>query len=201
MDDARRNPLHRVADRNYRDALIIGLLSCCPIRLANLTAMEIDRHLVRMTNSFMLRLAPAETKTGHPYAAPLPEELTQPFDHYLASVRPRLLKGLSHDRLWVSERGTPMAARTIHDAVTSSTEAAFGQPINAHLFRDCAATFVALEDPEHIGVVSPLLGHIDPRAAEQHYIQANQIVAGRRLRSSVAELRRSLRPKTDRRPA
>jgi integrase/recombinase XerD len=69
------------------------------------------------------------------------------------------------------------------------------------LFRDCAATFVALEDPEHIGVVSPLLGHIDPRAAEQHYIQANQIAAGRRLRSSVAELRKSLSRTKDRNSA
>jgi len=201
MEAARRDPPTKASDRSYRNAAIVGLLSCCPIRLANLAAMSNDRHLVRTSTGYMLRFAPSETKTGHPYAAPIADELTQPLDHYFAEVRPCLLKGQSHDRVWVSDRGTPMAARTIHEAVTSVTKAAFGRSINAHLFRDCAATFVALEDPEHIGVVSPLLGHVDPRAAEEHYIQANQIVAGRRLRSSVAALRKTLRPKTDRKQA
>lgn len=201
MEAACNHPIRRIGDRSLRNALIIGLLACCPLRLANLTAMEIDRHLVRLTTGFVLRFPPSETKTGHPFSAPLSEELTAPLDHYITEVRPRLLKGACHDRLWVSERGTPMSARTIHGAVTSTTKAAFGRSINAHLFRDCAATFVALEDPEHIGVVSPLLGHIDPRAAEQHYIQANQIVAGRRLRTSLAQARKMLPTTNDRRPA
>jgi site-specific recombinase XerD len=201
MDAARLNPVHPVADLQYRNALIIGLLSCCPVRLTNLTAIEIDHHLVRQSTGYALRFSRDETKTGHPFAAPLSPELAAPLDHYISVVRPRLLKGQSHARLWVSERGTPMASRTIHEAVTLTTQAAFGRSINAHLFRDCAATFVALEDPEHIGVVSPLLGHIDPRAAEQHYIQANQIAAGRRLRSSVAELRKSLSRTKDRNSA
>lgn len=201
MDAAGLNPVYRVADLQYRNALIIGLLSCCPVRLANLTAIEIDHHLVRLSTGYSLRFAPSETKTGHPFSAPLPKELTAPLDHYISIVRPRLLKGQSHARLWVSERGTPMSARTIHEAVTSTTKAAFGRSINAHLFRDCAGTFVALEDPEHIGIVSPLLGHIDPRAAEQHNIQANQIAAGRRLRTSLAQTRKMLPPTNDRRPA
>ncbi len=64
----------------------------------------------------------------HPFSAPLPNELTAPLDHYISVVRPRLLKGQSHARLWVSERGTPMASRTIHEAVTLTTQAAFAAP-------------------------------------------------------------------------
>ncbi len=194
IENAQHRAVQRVGDRAYRNALIIGLLSCCPVRLANLTMIEIDRHLVRLSTGYVLRFAPNETKTGHLFSAPLSRELTAPLDQYISVVRPRLLKGPSHARLWVSERGTPMSGRTIHEAVTVTTEVAFGRSINVHLFRDCAATFVALEDPEHIGIVSPLLGHVDPRAAERHYIEANQIVAGRRLRSSVAQARKILPP-------
>ena len=80
-------------------------------------------------------------------------------------------------------------------AITRTTERMFGKPINPHLFRDCAATFVALEDPEHVRLTAPLLGHIDPRATERHYIQANQIVAGRRIRKSISEMRSRLATK------
>jgi integrase/recombinase XerD len=85
-----------------------------------------------------------------------------------------------------------MTPKTINEAITRTTERAFGRSINPHLFRDCAATFVALEDPLHVGIVAPLLGHLDARTAERHYIQANQIVAGRRVRDSVAAMRKRL---------
>ncbi|MFO0408528.1 MAG: hypothetical protein ACK50Q_19365 [Labrys sp. (in: a-proteobacteria)] len=82
----------------------------------------------------------------------------------------------------------------MHLAITRTTGRAFGRSINPHLFRDCAATFVALEDPEHIGIAAPLLGHVDHRTTERHYIQANQMIAGRRLNQSVARLRKKLCP-------
>ncbi|MEQ8737306.1 MAG: hypothetical protein RID59_01915, partial [Hoeflea sp.] len=78
--------------------------------------------------------------------------------------------------------------------ITDATRQAFGESINPHLFRDCAVTFVALDDPKHIGIAAPILGHTDPRTTERHYIQANQLAAGRRLRSSIDELRRRLQP-------
>jgi hypothetical protein len=55
-------------------------------------------------------------------------------------------------------------------------------------------TSVAIEDPEHIGIAAPILGHTDPRTTEEHYIQANSIVAGRKLRQSVDTLRDQLAP-------
>ncbi len=177
---------------NYRDTLVVALLACCPIRLGNLTAIEIDGHLKRSAAGYMLRFAGPETKTGRPLAVPVPDLLTSPIDTYLAQVRPELLTGNVSVRLWITRDGRAMTPSSMHLAITRTTERAFGRSINPHLFRDCAATFVALEDPKHIGIVSPLLGHVDPRTAETHYIQANQIVAGRRIRASVAKLRKTL---------
>jgi len=53
-----------------------------------------------------------------------------------------------------------------------------GLPINPHLLRDFAVTFVALNDPKHIGIAGPILGHTVPRTTERHYIQALQVEAG-----------------------
>lgn len=201
MRDIIENPPKRDAPGAYRDALMIGILACCPVRLSNLTMIQLDRHLVRQGPVYFLRFAAMEMKTGHPFSAPISDGLTRYIEHYISIVRSDLLVGRSSDGLWITRYGEPMTAKAIHVAVTRTTERAFGRSINPHLFRDCAATFVALEDPEHIGVVSPLLGHVDPRAAEQHYIQANQIVAGRRLRTSLAQARKMLGHRTDGRPA
>jgi integrase/recombinase XerD len=85
-----------------------------------------------------------------------------------------------------------MNGKSVYDRITKVTERVFGRPINPHLFRDCAVTIVATDDPEHIGIAAPILGHTDPRTTEKHYIQANAIVAGRRLRKSVDALREEL---------
>jgi integrase/recombinase XerD len=192
MDELRLKPSRREAAGAYRDALQVALLSACPIRLGNLAMIVLDRHLLWTGDGFALRFTGAETKSRRPIAMPVPDCLTEPFNHYINVIRPELLGGQESDRLWITRYGAPMPPRAIHAAIARTTRRAFGQPINPHLFRDGAATHVALEDPEHVGIVSPLLGHVDPRTAERHYIQANQIAAGRRVRGSIAALRQRL---------
>ena len=53
--------------------------------------------------------------------------------------------------LWLS-KGLPMARQTICACITARTRDAFGRPINPHLFRDCVATSIAIDDPRHIGI-------------------------------------------------
>lgn len=197
----RRNPPKRDWAGAYRDALIVGLLAACPVRLANLTMIEAGRHLIRINKAYHLRFASIETKTGHALDLPVLDALTEPLNHYLDAVRPVLLGEVDHPQLWITRYGQPMSKKMMHLAITRTTERAFGRSINPHLFRDCAATFVALEDPEHIGIAGPLLGHVDHRTTERHYIQANQVIAGRRLNQSVARLRKRLCPASSSRRA
>lgn len=194
LDAILEQPVGRDPHVAYRDALMVGLLSCYLVRLGNLAMIEIDRHLWRTETAYQLRFRPDETKTCHPLTMPVAGCLTGYLDHYIDTVRPQFLVAGNTERLWITRYGKPMQNKTMHAVITRTTERAFGKSINPHLFRDCAATFVALEDPEHVRLTAPLLGHIDPRATEQHYIQANQIVAGRRIRASVAKLRSQLTP-------
>ena len=66
MTEARR----RAADGDYhaatmgRDGLIIAILIACPVRIANLTMIEIGRHLIAAEGAYMLRFSEEETKTG-----------------------------------------------------------------------------------------------------------------------------------------
>jgi integrase len=181
---------------HYRDALMIGLLITCPtMRLGNLAMIEIGRHLRVLEHGYHLSFAPDETKTRRHLSMPVPASLTPYITHYIDAVRPVLLNGAVSDRLWITRYGEPMKGQTIYQRITTVTQRAFGRSINPHLFRDCAVTSVAIDDPEHIGIAAPLLGHTDPRTTEKHYIQANAIAAGRRLRKSVDTLRKELAPR------
>ena len=55
------------------------------------------------------------------------------------------------------------------------TKKAFGTSINPHLFRDCAATMIAIEDPSHVRIVPSLLGHTSLKTAERHHNQAQTL--------------------------
>ena len=94
-----------------------------------------------------------ETKTHQPIEAPWPEALAPALEVYLRQHRP-MLCGLRNrwtrpvgNALWVSTHGSPMTMIAIYDVFTRRTAAAFGQSINPHLFRDCAATSIAIDDP------------------------------------------------------
>jgi len=58
---------------------------------------------------------------------------------------------------------------TLGYQVRQRTRAAFGRAVNPHLFRDCAATSLALEDPAHVRIAAQVLGHGSFRTTERHY--------------------------------
>jgi integrase/recombinase XerD len=200
MDEIIANPPVLDPASHFRDALMIGLLITCPtMRLSNLAMIEIGRHLRLLEDSYHLSFNADETKTSKPMSIPVPASLTPYISHYIDAVRPGLLKGADSQRLWINRYGKPMKDKGIYLRITTVTERAFGAPINPHLFRDCAATTVAIDDPEHVGTAAHVLGHDDPRTTEKHYIQANSLAAGRRLRKSVDALRKVHQPRIGKR--
>jgi hypothetical protein len=71
------------------------------------------------------------------------------------------------------------------------TGAHFGRPVNPHLFRDSAATAVAIDLPEQVGIVPGLLGHAGVTTSERYYIHAHSTEAHRRHQENVLALRRA----------
>ena len=191
LQQIERDPPLRFAATHYRDALMIGLLISCPtMRLKNLTQITLDQHLVKHTDGFDLKFSGTEMKARKPIEVRVPKVLNGYLLRYLEDYRPTLLDGAISDRLWITQYGKPMTQKMVFARISIATERAFGKPINPHLFRDCAVTFVALNDAKHIGIAAPILGHTDPRTTERHYIQAQQIAAGTKLQASLRSLRK-----------
>ena len=93
--------------------------------------------------------------------------------------------GVSSDGLWLSMYGQPMTDNGIYDCVVARTSEGLGQPINPHLFRDCAVTSVAIDDPANIGIASRLLGHRTRSTTERYYNQACGVEASRLMQEAL----------------
>jgi integrase len=85
--------------------------------------------------------------------------------------------------------GLPMNDNAIYIRVVARTREGLGQAINPHLFRDCAATSVAIDDPAHVGIASRLLGHRTGSTTERYYNQARSVEASRLMQDYLLALR------------
>ena len=193
MQTCEDGPRHRThIATQYRDGLIIALLICCPIRLKNLTELVIGQHLVFDGEAYGLQLTAAETKTGRPYRAAIPTELTGYIGRYLEVIRPELQSiapGGAGGRLWLGRFGTPLGSAAIRVQIEQRTKTAFGRAVWPHLFRDCAVTELVDLAPEEIGVAADLLGHTGLQTTQKHYIHAQGMTAHARVQEVIQRRR------------
>ena len=71
--------------------------------------------------------------------------------------------------------------------------AKFGKAMGLHDFRRAAATFLAMEAPELIGLIPGILQHASAEPGEQYYNLSRSIHASRRFAAHLAEARNRLR--------
>jgi len=120
-----------------RDGLMIALLACCPVRIANLTQIATGKHLLFGNGHYRLSFDCDETKTNQPYDGELPPELTPYVDEYLRVHRSNLLArgDLSEtDRIWIDRWGQPMLEHSIRAQIEKRSADAFGR----HVCRICS---------------------------------------------------------------
>ena len=169
----------------HRDGLLIASLALIPLRRRNVAGLRIGRNMIDVNGAWLIALDANETKTNAPLELAWPEELAEPLVTYLAIHRPHLSSLCGRwskpidGALWVSSDGSPMTEMAIYDRVRKHTQETFGVAINPHLFRDAAATTLAIADPENVRVAAPLLGHRTFATTERHNQQAKSYEAHR----------------------
>ena len=168
--------------RLYRDGLMIACLALRPLRLANFAQLELGRDLVQRGDGWWLEIAAARTKTGEPIEVPFPQDLEPELQSYLATWRPRLARAeylTGNPALWPTQRGTTISSGHAFSTIIAHTRAAFARPVNPHLFRDAAATTIALDRPEQVRMAARLLGHRSFATTERYYNLARAAEAAR----------------------
>ena len=179
----------------FRDGLMIAFLAARPVRLANLASIDINRHLERQGEEYWLIFPAAEVKNRRHLEFPLPCDLIEPLQLYLSRHRPILMtrngrwNSVPHEGLWVSAHGSKLSPHRIEYLIGMRTRARFGHSVNPHLFRDAAATSIAIQDPDHVGIVTAILGHSTFRTSERYYNQATSLEAARHYQAAIKSFR------------
>jgi len=163
----------------YRDALIFAILVCRPIRRKNITGIRLGTHLIKSNNEWSCQFTGEEMKDHIPLSFTFPIILEPYLISYLEQYRPILLDGRKDDHLWISIRRNPMSSQAIYWNICRLTERLFGKRIYPHLLRDCAASALATDDPEHILAAARILGHASLKTTNKHYNQSQMTAAGK----------------------
>jgi len=113
--DSQRSPVTRA--RQFRDGLLIALLVMVPLRRRSLTALQVDQHLRKAGDRFMIVLDCDDTKAGHPVEFDVPKSLSVYFARYLAQYRPMFPRANGLPALWFSSKGCALGADAIYGLV------------------------------------------------------------------------------------
>ena len=183
---------HEIFPFDALAAIFVSLLAAAPIRLANFGALRLGEHLIRQSEGYLLVVPREQVKNRRTLEIPLHDELTPWIDRYLAHHRPRLLQGNDAAELWVTRYGRPMPFNAVGMRIPKVTQRYLGVRLSAHLFRHCAATSVATEDPRHVRIIPAILFHSTGITGERYYNRATMLEAGRRHAALLAELKQEL---------
>jgi integrase len=176
-----------------RDGLMILMLAARPgLRRAALCAMKLGDTAFIDEHDFWVEFPPELIKTRHRVRLAYPRSLHPYIERYLEEARPILLdnpfarKSVDEGWFWVNRRGRRVRGDYATSRIPSLIEERLGRRVSLHLFRDCAATDIALEDPEHVGIIKDVLQHTTLSTSYGHYVQAGTAKAITRYGDIVA---------------
>src|SRR3546814_10124073 len=104
--------------------------------------------------------------------------------------RGRWWTGDAGDAFWISDNGDRYRAGfQVRERIKRATARRFGHAIRPHLFRSVAATSIASEIPEDVGIIRDVLGHASARTGEQYYHQASTVDAATAVHNALERFR------------
>ena len=169
----------------FRNGLKTALLARRPIRLRNLSMMLIGQHLVKVGGIWRMRFAGHEVKNGKSIDVMFPEDLVEDLELYFSTFRLYLARSkYTGTALWVSAESAQLSPVSINQQLCKVTKDAFGLSISPHLFRDCAATSLAVHAPEIVQIAHLILGNTYA-VMEKHYNLARVVEAGRHVYAAL----------------
>lgn len=189
---AKATPTRLEAAMQFQMGTIMAMLALMPLRCTTFRRLELGTSVHVDGNSVEITVPGEMMKTGHPWDAKVPDAVLPHLLRYLQEFRPWLMQrhGKHHSFMWVTNKGDPLNSGYFGVRVAQATTEATGVRISPHLFRDAAATTLARMSPQSARLIKPVLAHSCTDTAEDHYIHAGSIEAGRNHASLIRNLRK-----------
>jgi hypothetical protein len=162
-------PIERA--RLLRAAVIIELLLRCPMRLANLQRLRLDRHLQYLDGPKRpshLTIEGHEVKNGERLDFPIPREAGDLIQTYLREAWP-LLAEPGNAFLFPGTGTEPLSTDQLRLEFKSKVEGATGVHVYPHLMRAFAGLTFLEQNPGQYELLRRILGHKQVQTTVRYY--------------------------------
>ena len=183
--DRRPNKLKAVSAQM---AAAIAILLAAPIRIANLAAIDMERHLIERNDRLYLVIPAEEVKNGEPVDFELPQSVFLILQWYVTKYRSFLLRG-DTSALFPGEGNNPKLPGTLGPQISREVFRRTGLAFNPHLFRHAAGKIFLDQHPGQYEVVRRVLGHKSITTTTAIYTGAETRAAGSLFASVIEDLR------------
>ncbi|RMF11688.1 MAG: hypothetical protein D6757_10700 [Alphaproteobacteria bacterium] len=173
MRRAKQNPEGRYAALDAMRAAAISILLSCPMRVANLAALDLKRHVRQRRGGryplYSIRIEGCEVKNGTPIEADFGVEVSRILQTYIQQFRPMLTEAPSTALFPQRSTGAPRRPGTLSQDLSAAILRETGLMVHAHLFRHLAAKLFLDASPGEYETVRRILGHKKLETTVQFY--------------------------------
>lgn len=179
----------KIAASQYTSALMVAFWTLCPLRPMNIAGMRRFVHFEGWGTGSRLSFAANEMKEKRPFSATFPSIIANRLQSYWDVYRAALVPlHDQHDYIWVDSVGRPLSPQGASAVVADFTAAHLGIRLTGHKLRHAAASFIAQQCPESVGLASGVLGHSNFAMTAKYYIKGQQHAAIRLYAQCVEEV-------------
>ena len=190
LADREQRPLR--AARLAQTAVAIEILLMAPIRITNLSTLDIERHLIRPSRSkagLHLVIEGEEVKNDEPLEYPLPPGSVELIERYLGQFHPALAPAGSTALFPGGSQGCKHG-NTLRQQISEAVFAHTGMRVNPHLFRHIAAKLFLDANPGSYEVMRRVLGHRSIATTTAFYTGLETAAAVRHFDATILKLRK-----------
>lgn len=163
MERAESRPMTHAAALEAMHAVAISILLSCPMRMANLASLDLDRHLTTSRTGkhtiYSIRIEGTEVKNHEPIEFRLNEGNSADLHRYLTQFRGSMTKAKSTALFPKATDGLPRAPGNLSAELSALIYRETGLKMHAHLFRHFAAKIYLDAHPGQYETVRRLLKH------------------------------------------
>jgi integrase len=170
-------------------AAAIALLQAAPIRLKNLTAIDLKKNLIARGTKLYLVIPEEEVKNREPIDFELPAETRDILSWYVREHRPLLISAPT-DALFPGRRGNAKSSNALAHQISMTVFKYTQLKFNVHLFRHAGGKLFLDARPGQYEVMRRVLGHRSITTTTNIYAGAETRSAGSHFAAVIAERRR-----------
>ncbi len=153
---------------SYRNRCILEILYSTGLRISELTSLKLENIILEES------LVKVMGKGSKERIVPLNDVATEYLEKYIKEVRPKMLKGVATDALFLNNHGRGLTRQAVFKMIKSRAEQIdLKKSISPHTLRHSFATHL-LQNGADIRFIQELLGHADLGTTEIYTHVANE---------------------------